>query len=159
VRRQKPSAAGAGAPLVVEAEEMERDLRAIRRALHRPFEEEIAKGGLTVPQKAVMQVIVGQDGISLKDLSIAVSLAHSTVSGIVDRLEKRGMIERRPDARDGRIRSIHASAPVTKFIRETIPELSRGPLATALERTTGEERKRIGWALKRLRELLEAWQS
>lgn len=138
---------------------MERDLRAIRRTLHRPFEEEIAKGGLTVPQKAVMQVIVGRDGISLKDLSSAVSLAHSTVSGIVDRLEKRGMIERRPDPRDGRVSSIHASAPVTKFVREKIPELSRGPLAKALERATADERKRIGSALRRLRELLEGAQS
>jgi DNA-binding MarR family transcriptional regulator len=42
-----------------------------------------------VPQSAVIQAVVKHDGISLKDLSREVSLAHSTVSGIVDRLEKR----------------------------------------------------------------------
>ena len=37
-----------------------------------------------------MRIVVRNDGISLKELSAAVNLAHSTVSGIVDRLEKRG---------------------------------------------------------------------
>ena len=63
------------------AGQMELDLSGIRRALRRPLEAEVAKGGLTMPQTNVMQVVVRHDGISLKDLSHAVSLAHSTVSG------------------------------------------------------------------------------
>ena len=138
-----------------ETEQMERDLSAIRRALRRPFESEIAKGGLTPPQKAVMHEVISRDGVSLKDLSKAVSLAHSTVSGIVDRLEKQGLLERRPDAIDGRISRIHATAPVTDFVRDRIPELRRGPLNRALEPASAEERAQIGSALRRLRELLE----
>jgi len=37
--------------------------------------------------------LVDSGGLSLKLLSEKVSLAHSTVSGIVDRLEKRGMVK------------------------------------------------------------------
>ncbi len=81
--------------LSAEVEEMERSLGAIRRALRKPLDAEVAKGNLTAPQTGVMQAVVRSNGISLKELSHAVSLAHSTVSGIVDRLEKRGMIERR----------------------------------------------------------------
>lgn len=142
-----------------EAERMERDLSAIRRAMRKPLEAEFAKGGLTVPQKAVMQVVVSRNGVSLKDLSNEVSLAHSTVSGIVDRLEKQGLAERRVDASDGRVSRIHASAPVADFLRDKLPALSTGPLGEALEWASTEERKQIGWALRRLRELLESVQT
>ena len=135
---------------------MDRDLGVIRRALRRPLEAEVARGELTVPQSAVMQSVVQHSGISLKDLSREVSLAHSTVSGIADRLEKRGMIERRADAVDGRVTRIHPTAVVRKFVREQIPVLSRGPLQAALERAKAEEREGLAAAVARLRELLEA---
>jgi DNA-binding MarR family transcriptional regulator len=137
------------------AERMEQDLSGIRRALRKPLEAEVAKGELTLPQTAAMREIVRHQGISLKELSHAVSLAHSTVSGIVDRLEKRGMIERRPDPADGRLSCIYPTAIVEEWMRERLPVLSRGPLQAALERATAEERGEIGQALRRLRELLE----
>jgi DNA-binding MarR family transcriptional regulator len=134
---------------------MERDLSGIRRALRKPLEAEVARGELTVPQSAVMRVVVRHSGISLKDLSREVSLAHSTVSGIADRLEKRGMLERRPDPQDGRISRIYPTGPVLEWVRDRLPTLSSGPLASALSRTTDEERLSIETALRRLRELLE----
>ena len=137
------------------ADQIDQDLRVIRRALRQPLEAETAKGELTGPQTAVMREVVRNEGVNLRDLSRAVSLAHSTVSGIVDRLEKRGMIERRPDEKDGRISCIFPTAPVREFVREKIPELNRGPLLNALARTNRNERAAISAALRRLRELLE----
>jgi len=137
------------------AGQMELDLSGIRRALRRPLEVEVANGGLTMPQTNVMQVVVRHDGISLKDLSHAVSLAHSTVSGIVDRLEKRGMLSRRPDQKDGRISRVYPTVAVREFVRDQIPTLTRGPLEAALERLKPVERLALGSAVKRLRELLE----
>jgi DNA-binding MarR family transcriptional regulator len=138
------------------AAQMERDLTAIRRAMRKPLEAEFARGALTMPQKTVMQAVVSSQGISLKDLSRQVGLAHSTVSGIVDRLERQGMIERRPDPADGRITRIHASAAVAAFLREQMPALLTGPLHAALKRASEEERGRMVNALGRLRELLES---
>lgn len=137
------------------AERMDRDLSAIRRLLRKPLETEVARGDLTVPQSAVMRAVVQHNGISLKDLSREVSLAHSTVSGIVDRLEKRGMIERRADSADGRVTRIHPTAVVTRFVREQIPALSRRPLQAALELTRPDERDALVVGLGRLRQLLE----
>jgi DNA-binding MarR family transcriptional regulator len=138
------------------AEQLLLDLGLIRRAMRRPLQQQIAEGGLTAPQQAAMQVVVRHEGISLKDLSHAMGLAHSTVSGIADRLERRGLIERKPDADDGRITNIHATAVVSEFIREQIPQLQRGPLVDALERAPDREREQIAAAIRRLRELLEA---
>jgi DNA-binding MarR family transcriptional regulator len=141
--------------IAVLAEQMERDLGTIKKVLRRPLDAEVARGELTAPQMNVMRVVVGNDGISLKELSAAVSLAHSTVSGIVDRLEKRGMIERRTDELDGRISRIFPTAVVREFVRDQIPELAQRPLQTALERASRAERAAIGNAVRRLRELLE----
>src|SRR6516165_4720446 len=134
-----------------QAERIEQDLGGIRRALRKPLEAEVAKGELTLPQGAVMREVVRNHGIRLKDLSRAVSLAHSTVSGIVDRLEKRGMIERRPDPADGRLSCIYPTAIVEDWMRERLPVLNQGPLQSALQRATAEDRVAIGEALRRLR--------
>jgi DNA-binding MarR family transcriptional regulator len=136
-------------------EQIERDLNGIRRAMRKPLEALEAAANMTLPQRTVMQVVVRERGISLKDLSRQVNLAHSTVSGIVDRLEKRGIVQRRPDPGDGRMARIYPTATVDAFVRERMPALARGPLDTALKRATVREREEISRALKRLRVLLE----
>jgi DNA-binding MarR family transcriptional regulator len=136
--------------------QIERDLAGIRRAMRQELEAEYAKGNVTLPQKAVMQIVVQTPGITLKDLSHAVSLAHSTVSGIVDRLESRGLIERRPDPADRRLSRLYPSSAVTRFVRERIPALRSGPLHAALARASAADRSRIASALQRLRQLLES---
>ena len=136
-------------------EQIEHDLGAIRRALRVPLQSEITRGGLTPPQMAVMRTVVRSAGISLKELSRVVSLAHSTVSGIVDRLERKGLLERRADPADGRATRIHPSAVVRDFVDERLPKLSRGPLERALDRASRTERAQIGAAIRRLRELLD----
>jgi DNA-binding MarR family transcriptional regulator len=135
--------------------QIERDLGAIRRALRVPLQSAIARGGLTPPQMAILQRVVNHEGASLKELSRAVGLAHSTVSGIVDRLESKGLLERRTDPADGRVTSIHSAAVVRKFVAERLAELSRGPLQRALEPASTVERAQIAEAIRRLRELLD----
>jgi len=132
-----------------------RELALIRQLLRKPLETEIAKGNLTAPQRAVMQVVVRHNGVNLKDLSAQVSLAQSTVSGIVDRLARDGMVERRPDPSDGRGTHINPTAPVVEFMRETMPHLVNDPLQQALASASAQEIAQIGHALVRLRELLE----
>lgn len=134
---------------------MDGDLRAIQHALRKPLEAQMARGALTLPQTAVIHEVVAKQGISLKELSKRLSLAHSTVSGIVDRLEDRGMIERRSGDKDGRVSAIFPTAVVTKFVNEELPELTRGPLHIALQRATPAECDQIEQALRRLKELLE----
>ncbi len=142
--------------LVPMAEQIERDLNAIRKAVRRPFESEVAAGDLTTPQRGVMQILVRNHGITLKELTSQIGLAHSTVSGIVDRLEKKGMLERRSDVRDGRLARLYPTVAVTRFIRDRMPALTQGPLIEALRKATEDERLEIRQALLRLRELLES---
>lgn len=136
------------------AQEIDRDLAAIRQAIRRPLEAEYASGNLTGPQRGVMQVVVQAGSISLRELSRAIGLAHSTVSVIVDRLEKRGMLERRKDEADGRITRIAPAPAVVEFTRDTMPQLAIHPLVAALELARPADRDAIVKGVKTLRRVL-----
>ena len=137
------------------AEQLHRDLQAIRAILRRPMEAEAARGGLTGPQQSAMSVLVRSGPMSLKDLGAQLDLAHSTTSGIVDRLEKRGMIRREIDASDRRCTRIAVTREVEDWLKRTMPELGVAPLLEAMRRAKPGERDAILAAVKTLRKLLE----
>jgi DNA-binding MarR family transcriptional regulator len=137
------------------AQEIDGNLREIQRALRKPLAAAIARGELTAPQRAITAILVRSDGLSLKELSKRAGLAHSTVSGIVDRLEKRGMVARKADESDGRFSRIVVTDVVREFVRDKLPELAIQPLLGALERASPAQRKRILAGLRTLRGVLE----
>lgn len=138
------------------AEEIEGHLSAVRHILRQPVEAEFARGNLTGPQRSVMQALFHGGGLSLKELSRRVGLAHSTVSGIVDRLEKRGLAERRPDPTDGRASTIVVSKRVRDYMRDTFPAIAVHPVTAALRRAKPAERAAILEGLRTLRRVVEA---
>src|SRR5215472_14901717 len=135
--------------------ELEQHLTAIRQQIRRPVEAEFAKGGLTGPQRSVMQVLVQSGGGSLKELTARVGLAHSTVSGIVDRLEKRGLVERQPNLNDRRHTRIILSGEVREFMQKRYPEIAAHPLFTALRLADATKRRAIVKGIRTLRTLLD----
>ena len=135
--------------------EIEQHLTAIRQEIRRPVEAEFAKGGLTGPQRTVMQALVQSDGLSLKELTTRVGLAHSTVSGIVDRLEKRGLLQRQPNLNDRRHTRIVVSAVVRDFMEKRYPILAAHPLFDALRLANSVERRAIVTGILTLRKLVD----
>lgn len=138
-----------------DAREVDRDLKAIRQLMNQPIEAEIAKGGLTGPQLSAMQVLVTLGGTSLKNLSKELGLAHSTVSGIVDRLEKRNLVERKTDEADLRLSKIVVTSFVENYLRTTLPSIELSPLEEALKAAKPAERQEITRGVGTLRRLLE----
>jgi DNA-binding MarR family transcriptional regulator len=136
------------------AQTLEKQLHAIRRKMRQPLEAEYARGEVTGPQRLVMEVLVRSEGTSLKELSAKVSLAHSTVSGIVDRLEKRGFVKRQVLEQDRRVTLITVSKPVRDFLDKREPELTLHPLLSALKRATPAERLTIQKGIETLERLL-----
>ena len=141
------------------AQEVDQHLSIIRQRLREPLETEFARGGLTGPQRMVMQVLVQSEGLSLKELSARLSLAHSTVSGIVDRLQARGMVVRRRDEADGRATVIAPSSQVRDFLTNRMPELAISPLTEALRSASDRERASVLRGLRKLRALVESSRS
>jgi DNA-binding MarR family transcriptional regulator len=136
------------------AQRMEKQLQFIRQKLRRQLEAEFASGNLTAPQRLIMSLLCRAESMSLKELSKEASLAHSTVSGIVDRLELRGLIQRQVDEKDRRITRIAPSYEVRKFLEKRAPVLTLHPLILALQKATPEQRAAVGRGLNTLEQLL-----
>lgn len=62
--------------------------------------------GVTAPQILIMQAISNTEGVTLGEVASAVSLSQATVSSILERLEKRGLISRERSTVDKR--RVHA---------------------------------------------------
>jgi len=59
--------------------------------------------GFTMPQGLVIRILMSKTPCKISDLSEELKLSNSTVSGIVDRLERQGVAVRERDERDRRI--------------------------------------------------------
>lgn len=136
------------------AEQLDCWLREIRQELRRPLEAEFAKGGLTGPQRSVMQALFQSESMSLGELCRHVGLANSTVSGIVDRLEKRGLVKREIDQKDRRYTRLAVTRVVRDFMRKTAPALTRDPLVRAVRTATETEQRAIRRGVATLHRLL-----
>lgn len=146
----------AGVGLLREAEEVADGVQALRQLLLRSFEPDIAKSGLTVPQMNALEELAKEDGASLKELSTRMKLSHSTVSGIIDRLQRREFVERKPDSKDRRYSRIFLAEKVRDYVREEMPSRRLYPFLKALELASPEEREQILEGVGTLRRLLEA---
>jgi MarR family transcriptional regulator, transcriptional regulator for hemolysin len=74
--------------------------------------------GMTRAQWAILMWLQRQPGISQKELSEILEVEPITVARLIDRLEARGMVERRPDPRDRRIWRLHLMRPARDVLHE-----------------------------------------
>ena len=63
--------------------------------------------GITPPQWAVLAQLMEQNGQSLSSLGTKALFDGPTMTGIVDRLESNGFVERRRDSRDRRVINLY----------------------------------------------------
>jgi DNA-binding MarR family transcriptional regulator len=137
------------------ARRIDDDLSAIRRAMRSQLNDTYESGGLTAPQKLAMAVLLRRGPLSVKEIAEAMNLGHSTVSGVMQRLEARDFVVRQP-ARDRRVSLYAPSEHVTRFVKSVAPGLVSGPLAARLANVSPEDLNLIEQGLKRLREIVEA---
>jgi MarR family transcriptional regulator for hemolysin len=74
--------------------------------------------GMTRAQWGILIWLERQPGLSQKELAEILEVEPITVARLIDRLEARGMVERRPDAKDRRIWRLHLCPPAIPVLRE-----------------------------------------
>jgi len=139
--------------LATQAQEIVALVRGLRRDLLRSPAEDADQAGLTGPQVSVMACLVTKGPSTLTDVSRTLGMNHSTASGIVDRLQARGLVRRTEDATDRRRTRIVVTDKVTRYVHE----LQVGPagrLAAALGKLAPAERQTIAKGLRLLSKLL-----
>ncbi|MFS8097757.1 MarR family transcriptional regulator [Lentzea alba] len=139
-----------------DAESVMVHLRALRQELLTTSIEpsgDQARSGLTQPQVSLIRSLVTDGSATVTELARRLSLSHSTTSGIVDRLQARGLVSRKPDPHDRRYTRIEVTAPVQGYTRD-LEEGPYGRLTRALFEASPAERKAVLDGLETLRALL-----
>ena len=89
--------------------------------------------GMTRAQWVIMMWLDRRPGISQNELALLIAVEPITVARLIDRLEIRGIVERRPDESDRRVWRLHlteAAQPVLTVIKQyrdqLEPAITRG---------------------------------
>ncbi|WP_414831646.1 MarR family winged helix-turn-helix transcriptional regulator [Afifella sp. YEN Y35] len=140
------------------------------RLLRRRFEQNSRQFGMTAAQLHIMGRLSKIEGINQAGLAALLDMEPITVCRHVDRMETAGLIERRQDPNDRRVRTLH----ITDKGRELLPDMrnlaneifeeaqsglsegTRATLLTALERIVSNLSERPGEEVEPQRQHVEA---
>lgn len=85
------------------ATEVEDLIRKIARIMNKRLRDSLCDSSITPPQFYALVSIYRKDGITIGELCDRMFLACSTVSGLIDRLEKVELVKRYRDQKDRRV--------------------------------------------------------
>lgn len=120
-------------PRLGEALEFMRLLWAVDHGLQRRSKRMAATLGITGPQRLVIRLLGRAPGLSAGQLARVLHLHPSTLTGILDRLEARGLVARRADPTDrrrsilgltaaGRRLDVAAAGTIESIVRAVVAE-------------------------------------
>ncbi len=129
-------------------------LRQIAHATNKHSKYLQEKYHITVPQIICLREIYEHGPISFSALTKIVALNNSTVTGIIDRLERQELVQRTRTSLDRRQIHIKITGKGVDFLQETPPPISN-TLIDGLKQYSDEEINRIIWAIDQVALLLD----
>ncbi|PCI61773.1 MAG: hypothetical protein COB37_07915 [Kordiimonadales bacterium] len=100
----------------------------------------VSRFGITAAQHGALMYVGENEGSPMSAMARALGLRAAAASTLVDRMEKKGLMERKTDPQDGRAFALHLKPQGRGILNETgslIPQLN----AALLEGYTTEERR------------------
>ena len=130
-------------------------LRRIVRAIDLHSRRLAQEFGLTGPQVILLRELVRHGEMHVAELAKNISLSHATVTDILNRLEKRGLIERTRSLLDRRRVMVVPSEEAVSLI-ETSPPLLHEQFSSQLEKLEAWELTQILSVLQRVAFMMDA---
>jgi DNA-binding MarR family transcriptional regulator len=93
-------------------------LRRLIRATDLHSKQLMKTAGLTAPQLMLLQAINARGDVTIGEIARNISLSQATVTNILDRLEKRGMIYRERSSHDKRKVHAHLTEQGTAILKD-----------------------------------------
>jgi len=93
---------------------------------------------LTTQQLWLLSRLADDAGVPIGTLAEALQCHSSNVTGMVDRLETRGLVVRQPDATDRRVKLV-ALTPEGRALRGKLLEIARRPPEALVDRLDSEQ--------------------
>ena len=130
-------------------------LRRIIRAIDLHSRSLVQRFGLTGPQLVVLKELMAASPRSVSELAQAVNLSQATTTGILDRLEKKAMVQRERSDQDRRKVLISPTAQAERVL-EDAPPLLQEHFVGAFRRLPDWQQTQILSSLQRIVALMEA---
>ena len=89
------------------------------------FLEEVEESGITPVQYAALQAARNQPGMDQRTLARNIGLDSSTVAGVIDRLESRGLLQRNSSPDDRRVRLLTITGEGEALLARIVPAMRR----------------------------------
>jgi MarR family transcriptional regulator for hemolysin len=103
----------------------------VARMMRWQFDRRASNLKLTRSQWSVLAHLLRSDGIQQKELAEQMDITAITLTGLLDRMEREGWVERRADPGDRRAKRVYLTekvAPVTKELRSLAREVRKSAL-------------------------------
>lgn len=88
---------------------------------NKKLQDDLEKLDLTLPQFYVLATIGYAGGLPFGEIGEKMMVTVSNLTGIVDRLEEKGLVARERDARDRRVVRVRLTEKGSKLYKNTIP--------------------------------------
>jgi DNA-binding MarR family transcriptional regulator len=134
--------------------EIMQGLRRIFRAIHEYSHDVQESFGITGPQLWALRTVRAHAPISLGDLAARMCLHPSTASGVVDRLDRKGLVSRTRSGTDRRVLELRPTAEGERLLARS-PEPAQGRLLHGLSRMTPAEIRAIRESIDHLVRIME----
>jgi DNA-binding MarR family transcriptional regulator len=126
-------------------------IRKIVRALNLESKRIQKEYGVSIPQMLCISYLAGSNDYTATHKAVAdfLNLNKSTVTGIIDRLEKKGLVARLPKSGDRRVSLITLTSKGFDILQHS-PSLMHQQLAVKLKELPKEELEQMDFTLRRL---------
>jgi DNA-binding MarR family transcriptional regulator len=131
------------------------NLRRVFQVVHGHSKKAERETGLTGPQLWAIKVIADSAPIRVSDLAARMYLHPATTVGILDRLERKGLIVRVRSQQDRRIVEVSLTESGSEVVAKA-PEVAQGLLVSGLERLSSRKLKMVDSGLAQMVEILGA---
>src|SRR6185295_17637861 len=120
------------------------------RAAQAYAEKSISELEMCASDFAVLEALLHKGPLPVNEIGKKVALTSGSITVAVDRLEAKGLVERRAHGTDRRARIVHLTKEGTKVIRRVYTEHAADMERLAAESLTKEERKTLIRLLKKI---------
>lgn len=89
------------------------------------FLQETEATGITPVQYAALQAVHNSPGLDQRSLARSIGFDTSTIAGVIDRLEARGLVQRNTSAEDRRVRLLTLTDAGRQMLTQVLPGMQR----------------------------------
>jgi len=124
-------------------------LKLVSQLTYREFQTRLEPFGLTPFHYLVLCCLWAEDGLATSSIADKLKQLGATLTGVLDRMEERGVVRRERDSKDRRIWRVWLTEE-GKSLKEVLPPLASETLDKCFGGISTRDRERLGKILARI---------